>query len=59
MGRQRVLEVGMQTSYVSLSPQDRVNDPVTLLGDSLLPDNLATAWNCTPQEVLVSLLRKI
>ena len=57
--RQRVLEVGMQTSYVSLSPQDRVNDPVTLLGDSLLPDNLATAWNCTPQEVLVSLLRKI
>jgi alanine racemase len=53
--RQRILEVGMQTSFVELAPQDRVGDEVLLLGDELTPESIAASWGTTPHEVLVHL----
>lgn len=52
-----VLEVGMQSACVSLSPDDGVGAEVTLLGDSITPELLADAWRCRPHEVLTSLGR--
>jgi alanine racemase len=61
----RVLEVGMQSAFVEVTPADRAGDPVVLLGhdhpdgqsgdptDSLTELDVARAWNVSPQEVLV------
>jgi len=65
---QRIVEVGMQSSFVTLGPSDRAGSLVTLLGiDSqgtgagvgtpLSPSEVAAAWNCTPQQVLVRLTK--
>jgi len=63
----RVLEVGMQSSFVEIAPADRVGDPVVLLGgddaagqsddaaDRLTELDVARAWSVSPQEVLVRL----
>jgi alanine racemase len=51
----RVLEVGMQSSYVECSPHDRPGDEVVLLGDGLTEDAVALAWGTTAQLVLVQL----
>ncbi len=51
----RLLEVGMQTSFIELAPTDKVSDEVVLLGDSLSEAQVAAAWNTSPQEVLVRL----
>lgn len=51
----RLLEVGMQTSFVELDPGDKVGDPVTLVSPDLPPDTLAPVWRCGPHEVLLRL----
>jgi alanine racemase len=53
--RRRILEVGMQTSYVEVGPEDRVNDAVVLLGDGLDVREVANAWGMKPQEALMRL----
>jgi len=53
----RILEVGMQTSFVELSAGDEVGDEVVLLGDELPLANVALAWGCSAQQVLVNLCR--
>lgn len=53
--RQQILEVGMQSSYVSLDPADRLGDEVVLLGDELPLLDAATASGASPHETLVRL----
>jgi alanine racemase len=53
--RQQILEVGMQSAYVSLDVGDRTGDVVTLLGDGLACSEVAAAWGCSPQQALVAL----
>jgi len=56
---QQIVEVGMQSSYVTLDPNDRAGDAVTLLGTDgsamLSAADVAKAWKSTPQQVLVRL----
>ena len=49
----RILECGMQSSYVQIGPNDRTGDEVVLLGDGLNIDEIGSAWKTSPQEVLV------
>lgn len=58
----RIVEVGMQSSFVELEPGDDPGAGVTLLGTSnddpsqlLGENNVAAAWGWTPHEVLVRL----
>jgi alanine racemase len=55
--RRRVLEVGMQSAFVELGPNDKAGDEVVLLGDGLSEQEVATAWGCTPHEALFRLAR--
>jgi len=50
--RQRLLEVGMNTSFVSVDPEDRVGDEVVLLGDGLDETELGACLDCRPHEIL-------
>jgi alanine racemase len=54
---QQIIEVGMQSAYVTVTPDDRAGDPVVLLGDGLREEQLASAWDCTPQEALLRICR--
>jgi len=49
---QRIVEVGMNTAFVSAPPEARVGDPVTLLGDGLDEEAVAAALAVRPHEVL-------
>ena len=49
---QRILECGMQTSYVSVDARDRGGDEVTLLGGPLTEQQVATDAQTRPHEVL-------
>ena len=51
----RLLEVGMQSAFVELAPDDRVGDDVVLLNEDLTEIDLSQHWNCGPHEVLTSL----
>jgi alanine racemase len=51
----RILEVGMQSAFVEIGEKDKLGVEVTLLGDGLTPEAIATDWNCTPHEVIVRL----
>jgi alanine racemase len=51
----RVLEVGMQTAFVEVAPDDQVGDEVVLLGDGLSEQQVATAWIVSPQEAIYRL----
>lgn len=51
----RIIEVGMQSAFVELGPPDRVGDEVILLGDGLTERDVASRWQCTPQEALLRL----
>lgn len=51
----RILEVGMQSAFVETTPADKVGDEVTLLGDSVSEDSVASAWNAGPHEALLRL----
>ncbi len=53
--RSRLLEVGMQTSFVEADADDRVGDSVVLLGENLTEHELSQHWSCGPHEVLTSL----
>lgn len=50
--RQRVLEVGMNTSFVSVSAADHAGDEVVLLGDELRESEVAAAIGVRPHEAL-------
>lgn len=50
-----ILEVGMQTAFVSVDARDEPGDEVVLLGDGLEERQLAEAWNAPEQRVLVQL----
>jgi alanine racemase len=49
---QRILEVGMNTTFVSVDPSDREGDEVVLLGDELTETELAREFRIRPHEVL-------
>jgi alanine racemase len=48
---QRLLEVGMNSSFVSLDAADQTGDEVVLLGDDLSAEEVAAALGCRPHEV--------
>jgi len=48
----RILECGMQTSFVEIGARDKAGDEVILLGDDLTVEEIGAAWNVTPHEVL-------
>lgn len=50
--RQRLLEVGMNSAFVSVDPADRAGDEVVLLGDGLTEEQLGAELGCRPHEVL-------
>ena len=50
--RQRLLEVGMNTAFVSVDSSARVGDEVVLLGDGLSEAELAAHFNCREHEIL-------
>jgi alanine racemase len=51
----RVLEVGMQSSFVEIGPNDRAGDEVVLLGDGVSLKAVAEQWHTRPHEVLLCL----
>jgi len=53
--RQQITEVGMQSAYVTLHPDDQLGDPVTLLGDTLTESDIAFAWSVTPHHALLTM----
>jgi alanine racemase len=53
--RRAVLEVGMQSAYVEIGPEDREGDEVLLLGDGLNEAEIAQSWGGTQHSVLVAL----
>jgi len=50
--RQQILEVGMNTAFVSAESDDRAGDEVVLLGDGLTEAELAQHLGIRPHEVL-------
>ncbi|MCA9243022.1 MAG: alanine racemase [Phycisphaerales bacterium] len=50
--RQQLLEIGMNTSFVSVDPSDRVGDEVVLLGNGITEAELAAALGVREHEVL-------
>jgi alanine racemase len=52
---QQIIEVGMQSAFVTLDASDRAGDRVTLLGEGLTERDVATAWGTSPQEALFRL----
>jgi alanine racemase len=51
----QILEVGMQSAFVETASHDRPGEEVVLLGDTLLEDPIAAAWNTSPHEALLRL----
>lgn len=49
----RVIEVGMQSSFVQVSREDKSGDEVVLLGEGMEAEMIAGEWGTTTQEVLV------
>ncbi len=49
----RLLEVGMQSSFVEVGPTDKAGDEVVLLGDGLTEARVAGAWSANPRGVLL------
>lgn len=49
----QVREVGMQSAYIDLGPEDRPGDEVILLGSELRVEDVAAAWHTSRQEVLL------
>lgn len=50
--RQRLIEAGMNSSFVSLHPDDRAGDEVVLLGDGLTEAEIAASFNVREHEIL-------
>lgn len=53
--RQQVIEVGMQSAFVTLDPADRAGDEVCVLGGGLSLEEAAAACKSTPHETLYRL----
>jgi alanine racemase len=51
----RVIEIGMQTSFIELATNDKAGDEVELLGDQVTLDSIANEWRVTSQNVLVQM----
>lgn len=51
--RQRVMEVGMQSAYVTLHAEDHQGDEVILLGEGVGESDLAFVWGVTPHHALL------
>jgi len=51
----RIVEVGMQSSYVELAAHDKTGDEVVLLGDTLDEEEVAREGKISPQQALVRL----
>jgi alanine racemase len=51
----RIIEVGMQSAFVELGPDDRGGDELVLLGDGLTEAQVAGSWQCSEQQVLATL----
>lgn len=51
--RRKILEVGMQSAFVEIAPNDKPGDEVVLLGDMLKEDDLAAVWKTSQHEVLM------
>jgi alanine racemase len=51
----RILEVGMQSSYVEIGPSDAVGQEVILLGEGINLQDQAEAWSMIPHEALMRL----
>ena len=49
---QRLLEIGMNTCFVSVDPRDKPGDEVVLLGDGLSEATLAHEFGCREHEIL-------
>jgi alanine racemase len=49
---QKLLEIGMNTSFVSVDPHDKPGDEVVLLGDGLSEATLAQHLGCREHEIL-------
>lgn len=50
--RQRMLEIGMNSAYVTIDPSDRAGDEVVLLGDGLTEAEVGAALQIREHEVL-------
>jgi alanine racemase len=53
--RRAILEVGMQSAFVEVGPNDRNGDEVTLLGDGLGEAEIARVWGSSEQQALMAL----
>lgn len=53
--RRSILEVGMQSTFVEVGPNDRKGDEVVLLGEALGEADVAGAWGCSEQQALLAL----
>lgn len=53
--RSRIVEVGMQSSFVQTAPGDAPGDQVILLGDGLTEAEVAADWKTSEHEVLTRL----
>jgi alanine racemase len=51
----RVLEVGMQSSFIEIGKGDRVGDEVVLLGDGVSLEAISEQWHTRPHEALLQL----
>ncbi|HQY88456.1 MAG TPA: alanine racemase C-terminal domain-containing protein, partial [Tepidisphaeraceae bacterium] len=54
---QRIIEVGMQSAYVTLESHDHVGDEVELLGNDVPLESIARAWGATEHEALLAMNR--
>jgi alanine racemase len=50
--RRRIIECGMQSSFVEIDAKDRAGDEVVLLGDELPLEDVAREWKTAPHETL-------
>lgn len=53
--RRRIIEVGMQSAFVELGPDDRSGDEVVLLGGGLTEADVGKSWECSEQQALATL----
>ncbi len=51
------MEVGMQSAYVELGPNDCAGDEVVLVGDGLSESDVAIDWQIGEHQTLLQLAR--
>ncbi len=55
--RQKLIEVGMQTAYVTLAASDNAGDEVVLLGGGITEAEVGFAWGTTPHQAIMQIAR--